>query len=294
MTRLQTSARRRGFTLIELLVVIAIIAVLISLTTAAVMRFLIKGPEITCRSDIDGLSASRGAFLAEFGVNHVPSQIKLCETANGYNMANRLDADSVNFLNQIFGKRFNANAGGFDWNGNGNATDAAVTLSGDQCLVFFLGGIPSNSGTTKGCRGFSTSPTSPTNPTDFTGGGAPRGPFFEFKSNRLVVGTGGFFNYTDAFGKKPYAYFSAGKVDNGYNRYGTSDCATLGVSPYFQSTSASGTIFYNPRGFQIISAGADGNFGPGGLVDPAVGATDAPSKDNFTNFSRLRLGAPIQ
>ena len=73
----------------------------------------------------------------------------------------------------------------------------------------------------------------------------------------------------------PYAYFSAYQTRNGYNRYGTSDCASLGVSPYAQSASAPRnppsngspvtTQYYNPSGYQIISSGTDGTFGQGSL-----------------------------
>src|SRR5262249_51252778 len=115
---------------------------------------------------------------------------------------------------------------------------------------------------------------------------------FEFKSNRLVAGNNGFFSYLDPFGKKPYAYFSSYKGNNGYSPYGTSDCASLGVSPYYERTSP--LTYLRPSGFQIISAGSDTIFGPGGgpwgRVAPASPATGAGS-DDFANFASLRLGA---
>jgi general secretion pathway protein G len=293
MTNIQ-HRRRAGYTLIELLVVIAIIAVLMSLTTAAVMRVLVKGPEITCRSEIDGLATARAAFLADFdGVSHMPSRILLREDGN-YTAGDQLTRDSKVFLEQMFGRRFSASVPR-DWNGNGTV-DPPVVLTGDQCLVFFLGGIPNGSGP-PGCLGFSADPSNPTAP------GAPRrGPFFEFKSNRLVAGAGGFYSYKDPFNKNQfYAYFNAGKVTGDYLRYGKllnpltgtqlgSDCPSIPQGPYFQPSGQ----FYNPNGFQIISAGADGKFGSGGLLDPNVGSTDQNGRDDFANFSRSRLGATIQ
>ena len=58
--------------------------------------------------------------------------------------------------------------------------------------------------------------------------------------------------------------------------------------------------YWNPRSFQIISAGPDKAFGPGGIPDvngvpalwgpgnPAVGA----GEDDLSNFHDARLGTP--
>jgi len=284
---------RQGFTLIELLVVIAIIAVLMGLTLAAVMKTFIKGPEALTRSEISALTTAVGSFKGQYGVTYMPSQVVLRENSlsttasvSPYNMSNQLEKDSITFLQQMFGKRLSFP---IDWNGDGAISTTPVTLTGDQCLVFFLGGIP-NTGTPAGCLGFSTSPTNPA-----TSVGNRISPFFEFKSNRLVRGNGSFFSYQDGFGKNVYAYFSAYKLANGYNRYGTSDCANLGVSPYVLSTSPT-TVFINSTDSQIISAGANGLFGSGGTNwNPNSGYTPADNgADDFSNFSSLKLGSPQQ
>jgi hypothetical protein len=76
----------------------------------------------------------------------------------------------------------------------------------------------------------------------------------------------------------PYAYFSTYNKENNYNAYApiykNSDCATLGVWPYaegvIQGTNPPIYRYLRPKAFQIVSAGADGQFGPGtDLSQPA-------------------------
>jgi RNA polymerase sigma factor (sigma-70 family) len=244
-----------------------------------------KGPEAMTRAEIGGLAQAVRAFKEDFNVSYIPSQILLREDG-AYNTANPIEKDTVTFLQQMFGRR--VNLVGVDWNGNGAIDQGAAgtfTLTGDQCLVFFLGGIPMTNGV-NGCLGFSTDPVNPS-----TSAGQRRGPYYEFKSGRLVRGSNGFFSYVDAFNKgSPYAYFSSYKTTNGYNRYGASDCPHLGVSPY-QLPSRS---FINAGGFQIISAGANGIFGVGGTTwDPTSGYPRGdPGADDLSNFSSTKLGMP--
>jgi len=321
---------RRGFTLIELLIVIAIIGIILSLVAAAVIQAMKSGRRTQNRADISQLDVGIESFKQKFGA-YPPSRIRLCESLLYYDLAtnpatgqpnNQLDTDSVQFLTAMFPK-IDTNAWatqGIDWNGNGTIDPpgaspwvpgmdcpGGITLEGDQCLVFFLGGIPvlpnPSLGTTAQCLGFSTNPRNPASPTTDR-----IGPFLEFDSKRLVLlrfagnPFNRYFSYgdnyctTDGFGTlvsgAPYAYFSSYKNPNGYNRYatfqlaqpvypapgvalafGASDCSTLGVAggAYFESASTIGTKYLKPNSFQIISAGADGFFGLGG--GPWNGAT---------------------
>ncbi len=174
-----------------------------------------------------------------------------------------------------------------DWNGNGvydppppvsvpgGTAHIPWMLEGDQCLVFFLGGIPSLAGGVPNMQGFGKNPKNPAdNSTPFPPNGpnavvAPAGfnpPFFDFQSSRLVFmdvdpnvnpARPPFLSYLDTYGLsdgagklksgKPYAYFSSYKSANGYNRYfrdvsltafhsqHNSDCVTLGVWPYAEA-----------------------------------------------------------
>jgi len=176
------------------------------------------------------------------------------------------------------------------------------TLNGNQCLVFFLGGIPSKASDPAACLGFSRNPSYPAgSPAGNTSGAdeSRYGPYFNFKSARLFRHTNGFFSYVDAYnqrspdGPRVYAYFSS-RRGNDY----TNDCPNLPTNPTVTdgplTPYTDGKRFINPNGFQIICAGIDGLYGPGGLWNATTGETNPTSAtvDNLTNFSGLRLGAP--
>jgi hypothetical protein len=232
-------------------------------------------------SEIGFLESAVHAFGQTFCIDlkreRFPSRLVLCENYADYfgpnnKIKSKLHADSVAFLQRMFPKLWKVNLNPIDWNGNGIAGDKPVILEGDQCLVFFLGGIPTG-GQVPGCLGFSANPLNPAFP-----GGPRKGPFCEFTAERLVQIHGNrFYSYLDGYRKKPYAYFSSYGKRNGYNRYFSldrkSDCASLGVWPYAESVEGDSPQYANPARFQIISAGADGKFGPG---------TDLTAKSPFT------------
>ena len=309
--------RRSAFTLIELLVVIAIIAVLLGMLAAAVVQVLWKGPEIQTRSDI-GLIETKlvGAqTVPEHAVPYLPSMLHLSKK-NNYG-ASQLDKDSKTFLQQRFGRRacfdFQTPPPGnqfIDWNGDGLPNEE-LFLEGEQCLLFHLGGVPAYGNGAINMTGFSNNDQNPAQT-----GGTRQGPYYEFQTGRLALfsapafGTahsyiagpytpasaaGAFPVYLDPWKAspkpQPYAFFSAS--GNGvYNKYGVSDCASLGLSPYIQS-SGPPIVYVNANTFQIISAGRDGRFGAGGANwNPASGTNDPNGREDQSNFSQRMLGAP--
>jgi prepilin-type N-terminal cleavage/methylation domain-containing protein len=318
---------RSAFTLIELLIVMAIIAILISLLLSAVVRVLRKVDEVRNRNDITQLAQAEVNFQTKFDVEYLPSRFVLCETLNDYQtgmsdpVLGPLYSDSLSYLTRLW-PRLNFNTPqtgpngswtGIDWNHNG-IQDGPVVLEGDQCLVFFLGGIQVTQAgppVVHGCEGFSTDGTNPAQL-----GGSRIGPFYEFKSARLVdpfafasvnsqyagrpntAGAGlpsGYFIYLDAYGKTGFAYFSSYKSQNtSYARYATiplpgtgainTDCSVIPNGPYND-----GVNYYNPNSFQIISAGFDNKFGPGGTW---VAGASIPliERDDMSNFYDVVLG----
>jgi prepilin-type N-terminal cleavage/methylation domain-containing protein len=281
--------RRSGFTLIELLVVIAIIAILAGLTLAGVMVFLRKGPAVQNRHDILQLSAALQQFKSAHGV-YPPSHIRLCSNYSMYG-ATPLDQESKAFLATMWpelgnfkGINWGSKTGGPVFGSTAKATDD--TLEGDQCLVFFLGGPPNVGGqAASGLLGFSTNPL---NPVDKT---TNRKKYFEFEVGRLFNrGASPFASYHDVYGKQPFIYFSSNS-NRRANSYDTT-VNSLGVKPYQMQTTP--TIkFYMPESFQLISAGADGQFGLGGPWTEATATPITPAgKDDVTNFHDGFMGNP--
>jgi prepilin-type N-terminal cleavage/methylation domain-containing protein len=314
-TQRQTSPRS-GFTLIELLVVIAIIAVLMALTSAAVMQVWGSGPKAQTRSEINDLEKALQKTMSEFGLTSaVPSRISLYRNTQfymnppaGLTAAQQLvDRRSYDLLMSMFGKQlFPGTATNIAWNGvaaNAQNANTRYELSGPECLVFFAGGIVIPNGGVPANTGFGKNSAPDQAP---LAGQLVRGKNFNFKANRLVPTKNpqaqGFYEYQDPYavvlGAKgqTYAFFSSYGNDNGYQADGgTSQVAAAPTltSAYLQSnnvnpvTKAATPLYHNPRMFQIISAGQDGLFDQGNpnIAMPSIQQLNAGAKDNQTNFT---------
>lgn len=271
MSRSCSRPSRPAFTLIELMVVILIIAVLVSLISSAAMRTLNKIPQVRTSTEIAQLTIALEGFMMDHGLTDPPpSQLLLYENVAGYKSdPSPLAQQSYLFLQRAFGKNVGLGVPYIDWNGD-TLPNGPWYLEGEQCLVFYCGGIPS----ALGMQGFSSSGINPAAP-----GGKRLGPYYNFEVPRLTLlpGLAPFPAYIDPWqskrSSKPYAYFSSRGYSNGYANTGNAfllvDCAGIGASPYAESyllgapdaTMNAAITYMNRNGFQIISAGKDGVFG---------------------------------
>jgi general secretion pathway protein G len=369
---------RRGFTLIEHLVVITIIGVLVALLVPVIAGAVRQANEARVSSEVQlmvqGLAEFKNRYgdyfpsriiLSEDGVYPVTDNTLLGAYTGwiiGYNApgspiygalpagkttagadmtVGELAQRSVRFMRKFFAKATppSVNPPVFhDFNGNGVLDAGQIYLEGHECLVFFLGGIPSFSGV--GVSGFGRNPAFPfVSDNPGMGGTTNRTPaLFDFQANRLVdEDSDGLPAFLDPQGSAQalpgegnlhfYAYFS-GYGGNQYDpndvnfveeptprRFatnpgyasiggGTGVMNSLPPNPYTGSEAllAQGFAnFINPNGFQIISAGSDGYYGPGGRYAgdtatdtlPLDADTNADTRgrehDNITNFARGRL-----
>ena len=320
---------RAGFTLIELLVVIAIIAVLIGLTGAAVMRARTKGDEVKNRSRISQMSSAVQSFTSKTGKDFIPSRILLRNDGN-YNLANAFELASLQYLKSLWprlqfpvyntGVPVTDPAFSLGWcpDDPAAALGSAYMLEGDQCVVFFLGGMQRN----RACMGFANNTS---NPTLVNATASP--PYMDFPTADLwpkfsdplpppsPTRAQYFMSYLDPYGL-PYAYFSSRSFSPavapfnvppftlpGYN---PNDCAGLAVISMMltQTSTQPGPCFepsgkfYNRDGFQIFSAGSKKLYGPGALSglpwDSGTGmpySPGFPGYDNMSNFHQRIMGA---
>jgi prepilin-type N-terminal cleavage/methylation domain-containing protein len=311
--------RRGGFTLVELLVVMAIIAVLVSLTTAAVVASYDRLSEAQCRSEITNLSGAIKQFQGDFNNPGPPPSVIWLDgsgptayqnaptSAVPYTPAalQQLAIDSQAYLRKVWPHINIAN--GIPWNSGVQGRSNNVILEGEEALVFWLGGAQDPK--TGAFLGFSADTTNPMNPNANI---KRKGPYFQFPVARIGTSpTGsGFPMYFDSYASgtpafprdKPYAYFSSGKTANGYNAYAAAttnapnyDCMSIGNFPAYAQPAGAGQAvqFYHPDTIQIISAGKNRAFGPGGFWSPLNPTAIGPAGvDDLTDFAQRKMGAP--
>ena len=252
----------RGFTLVELLVVLLILAVLIALLLPALNGALKTAKNAAVGGEINQLAQALASFKAQYG-DYPPSRIYLAEngdytvvgntaylptfsaTPTGDITIGQLAQRSVAALRKFFPRVVlntaplappvfpNGSTRWYDFNGNG-VMDGPYILQGYECLVFFLGGIPTPNPpaslqvpnvaplnplavpTSFAMSGFGKDPTNPFSNNIFSDPRAPfngsansmysgnrQAPLFEFANNRLALdpnGLSGIPGYVDSLG----------------------------------------------------------------------------------------------
>ncbi len=146
-----------------------------------------------------------------------------------------------------------------------SGTYDVTSLDVAEAVVFYL-------------RGYNANPTTPFN---FSSGQQFEEPLFDFDRTRLADADGdGNPEYYPEGLTQPYLYFAADNED--YTGQGS------GSGLPYQSSAAGGWM--NPDSFQIVSAGADNNFGnTGNKFWPSGAGTNQFDRDNLTNFANKRL-----
>lgn len=303
---------RRGFTLIELIIVIVIIGVLIGLIGPALMGAFGSAREAGVVTEIKQLESAIAAFKAVYGVEP-PSRVVIYEAPSGWTG----DAESRATIRRIWPQYdFTTPHSGLfsrDLTGDGDANDE-IRLNAGEALTFFLGGVINR--TTLAVEGFAKNPARPFLPASTAA--SREGPFFEFDASRFVdldsnfapsgsTTVYGWREYRDNLPgqTKPYLYFSS-REGRGYQTITTPIDGTF--VDIYRVFNPSGTATPNPPGsgagtssvypphkpqtFQIISPGVDGQYGKGGVFNPAKPSSwlsDISDYDNLTNFHGGRL-----
>jgi len=304
LSRPLAARSRKAFTLVEVLVVITIIAILASMVTLGVNRAILFSRQVSVKAEMSQLELALANAARDLNnVNFIPSQIILREDMV-YDTTSGQEQASLGILRSMFPSLPDPVMLGtavIDFDGNPANCNRTV-LTAEQAYVFFLGGIPSKddpigSPALTGPNGFP-------NPTF---GGKQKGPYYDFKPNRLVKRANGFYTYTDAWENSnysPYVVFNnIGKtvgptyIDPPFLRTNSNWPGLASEGPFVLNAPnrflKTGTQFQNPKGYQIISAGKDGKFG-GAVSGVFSGYGDAgDGADDQANFADSLLGKPI-
>lgn len=244
--------RRSAFSLIELLVVMVVIAILAGLLLPAINNVRRTARLNEVKAEMTRFDSAIAAFKARYGVTP-PSAIVL----PNLNVAG-VDWDPISRrrIRSIWPQFNFASVGGIGPAYFGGRD--YIALTGAECLVFFLGGMPDGTGK---LLGFSKNPRAP-----FSTAGTNRdGPFYEFQAGRLVdVDADNFHEYVDTLPGQttPYLYISSNdgkgyptQVPGGIDDFDVYVAAGAGGNPHDGSDGDGIAQLYNAMGGQIDDSG---------------------------------------
>lgn len=282
-SRTQPDTGRSAFTLLELLAVITVISILLALILPALSNVFGTAHNAEVSAEFSKISTAITSFKSDHG-DIEPWSYILFDEAGVWRDTSNATRDALLRQSQTRLRRLwpQFTFGPVDLDGNGMATD--IEMTGSECLVFFLGGMRRPG--TQGLFGFSRNPIMP-----FTLAGENReDPYFEFNPDQLVDTDGdNMLEYVDKLPDQtlPIIFVSGNngqgysKIDGALNFYVQGD----GKTPWQKSS------------FQLISPGADGDYGflpaidsaqpPQGLPQIFTSDTKLPlgQEDNITNFA---------
>lgn len=278
-----TASVRGGFSLIELLIVIVIIGILLALVLPAISGVRLRARMAEVSSEISQLDAAIAKFRSVYNVDP-PSSLLIPAAGGSWTPVDRSKVRTI--------------WPQFDFSTNGGlANGSAIHLNGAECLVFFLGGVEVTTSSPPLVMGFSKDPRFPWQ----TAGTNREGPFFEFANERFSdVDSDGALEFFDPLPDQsaPYLFLSSqGKKYLRTNTSGLDDYDVLGgpanardMQTVYLKT-ATPPQEQRPGGYQIISPGLDGAYGPGGVYSDGDELTGArfEEADNITNFSGGQL-----
>lgn len=296
-----TTPDRSGFTLVEILMVIVVIAILMALLLPALQSVRRTALDAKVKTEIMQLETAIGQFKSTFGVAP-PSSITLYLDSAGWTQDT---TGSTALMRQIW-PQIDFNNMTYPWKITPPPSPAQTppVLNGAESMMFFLGGVYKY-GTTNPPIGFSKNPIDPF----YNGGaggtiGSRDGPFIEFDTLRVKdkFPVNQFPEYYDSLSDqaRPFYYVSSNDGQGYPVAYVSTDTGITWPSP---ASAPTGTLFltiyssdiatpYKPQSWQIISPGADGSYGSGGLFNPSLsnaGLTNPDDYDNLTNFNSGRL-----
>jgi prepilin-type N-terminal cleavage/methylation domain-containing protein len=259
---------RPAFSLVELLVVIAIISILMGLIVAATQKVRESASRSENSDRISQISAAVALAKSRGSMDYVWSGTFHLRTSYTGN------EPELDLLKRMFPQ--------MDLSNNGLPTNAQADLNPNQALLFLLtGGTPLN------YQGFSNNARRPFTPPT-TPGETRKGPWLQVTNKMIQMGPNGHAQLVDPWGT-PYIVFAATKGKPGnyaIDMHGSPQVWPVGsvtVTPY-----QSGGKYLNENGFQLISAGRNRLFGPGGTDFPAL---TREGDDDQANFSHSMLGA---
>lgn len=265
--------RPRGFTLVEMLVVMAIIAILAAILLPAIRAAITAAKNNKIAQELSSLHQAVEAYKQKFG-DYPP------DFSSVRNVNTDL-ADPNNVVVRHFRKAFPRHT---------EDLKAYFTTNGvpdpAEALVFWLAMLKND-------------PRLPLTSTT-----TERHVFFTFDEARLQNPDSDFYpHYVPKDGKDlPYVYFDSRTYQFTYNSaaayssYPISTSTANGVWPYKTSSNSVAPNFANPKTFQIISAGLDGDYGPTTNVQtythrvfPDGTNYELGDRDNITNFSEGKI-----